>query len=356
MRRLQPAQRGCPNRGGASRPLARSGHTAALAPLRATRMVDHDRRQPPELAPVDLDCPDAGIGQLDRTWGSRRIVARAWSSAVCTVGRHRQRARRTPISPGPLPDAFVCCLSKPPVSPHNCWKANLVFPARKWRFAGVSPSRVSQIYRLPCRRSRVRIPSAAFMKGLHLQDFFVCAVGLCVCVGSELTPDSQRADRRPFQGKRPVCRPILVRPNRSPSAGLQNVRCSACCGPLARLLLQPDNPEDSARRRDTSGRGPLGLVRFQSGTAKSTSPRCATPASHGPQSRELSPQEGVRGAVPSRGACAAAVTRGQLKVSLSIGKDASARTWAGLRVVIAFRLALRAHGHFDSPTGAAACS
>ena len=39
-----------------------------------------------------------------------------------------------------------------------------------------------------------------------------------------------RADRRPFQEKRPVCRSILARPNRSPSAGLQKVRCPACCG------------------------------------------------------------------------------------------------------------------------------
>ena len=41
------------------------------------------------------------------------------------------------------------------------------------------------------------------------------------------------------------------------------------------------DPADSARRGDTSGRGPWGRVRFQSGNRGSTSPRSATPASHG---------------------------------------------------------------------------
>jgi hypothetical protein len=45
-----------------------------------------------------------------------------------------------------------------------------------------------------------------------------------------LTPDSPRADRRPSQEKRSVCSLIRVRPNRSPSVGLQKVECSACCG------------------------------------------------------------------------------------------------------------------------------
>jgi hypothetical protein len=39
-----------------------------------------------------------------------------------------------------------------------------------------------------------------------------------------LTPDSPRGPSSAFQGKRPVCRPILVRPNRSTSAGLQRSR------------------------------------------------------------------------------------------------------------------------------------
>lgn len=42
--------------------------------------------------------------------------------------------------------------------------------------------------------------------------------------------DSRPADRRRIQGKRGVCRPIVARPNRSPSAGPQKVERSACCG------------------------------------------------------------------------------------------------------------------------------
>jgi hypothetical protein len=42
--------------------------------------------------------------------------------------------------------------------------------------------------------------------------------------------------------------------------------------PLPRLLLQRHDPADSARRRDTSGRGPWGPVRFQSGNREVTSP------------------------------------------------------------------------------------
>jgi hypothetical protein len=37
--------------------------------------------------------------------------------------------------------------------------------ARKCRFAGISATQATRIYCLPCRRSRVRIPSAAFPEG-----------------------------------------------------------------------------------------------------------------------------------------------------------------------------------------------
>jgi hypothetical protein len=113
-----------------------------------------------------------------------------------------------------------------------------------------------------------------------------------------LTPDSPRADRRPFQEKRSVCRLILVRPNRSPSVGLQKVRCSACCGRYA----------DSCCNGTILRTEPTGAIRavavlggqsgFSPETARSTSTRSATPASHRTQSRE--PQDGIRG---SRAAC-----------------------------------------------------
>jgi hypothetical protein len=50
----------------------------------------------------------------------------------------------------------------------------------------------------------------------------LCRVGL--------KPDSRPADRHWCEGKRPLCRPIAVRPNRSPSAGPQKVECSGRCG------------------------------------------------------------------------------------------------------------------------------
>jgi hypothetical protein len=153
---------------------------------------------------------------------------------------------------------------------------------------------------LPCRRSRVRIPSAALKKVCICRPF---------CVRSRLvrlrrvglTPDSPRADRRPFQEKRPVCRSILVRPNRSPSAGLQKVGCSACCG------RYPDSCcNGTILRTAPAGAIPaVAVLGGQSGfspeTARSTSTRSATPASHGTESRE--PQDGIRGtgAVPITG-------------------------------------------------------
>jgi hypothetical protein len=58
--------------------------------------------------------------------------------------------------------------------------------------------------------------------------------------------------------------------------------------PLARLLLQGHDPADGARRRDTSGRGPWGPVRFQSGNREADLGPLRDLASHGSQSRDLS--------------------------------------------------------------------
>jgi hypothetical protein len=58
--------------------------------------------------------------------------------------------------------------------------------------------------------------------------------------------------------------------------------------PLRRLLLQRHDPADSARRRDTSGRGPWGPVRFQSGNREVNLARSATPASQTPRAMRFS--------------------------------------------------------------------
>ena len=149
-----------------------------------------------------------------------------------------------------------------------------------------------------------------------------------------LTPDSPRADRRPFQEKRPVCRPILVRPNRSPSAGLQKVRCSACCD------RYPDSCCNGTILR-TAPTGAIPAVAVLGASPVSVrkprgQPRpLRDPASHGTQSRE--PQDGVRDSgVPHHGELVSRQSHGgsSPKMSLSIGKQASARTWAGLLVVV----------------------
>jgi hypothetical protein len=213
-------------------------------------------------------------------------------------------------------------------------------------FAGIFCVNRRCTFCLPCRTSRVRIPSAASKKA-------------CICrpvswrsrlvrlrrVG--LTPDSPRPDRPPFQGIRAVCRPILVRPNRSPSAGLQKVGCSACCGRLARLLLQRHGPADGAIPAVAVLWGQSG---FSPETARSTSARSATRramarravsflARRRPRQRrgahhgELVPRQ-------SRGVIAEA--------SLSIGKQTSARIWAGLQLVVQSRHEIFDDGGFRS--------
>jgi hypothetical protein len=79
-----------------------------------------------------------------------------------------------------------------------------------------------------------------------------------------LTPDSPRADRRPFQRK-----PLFAGHSGSSEP---KFFCGVCrrsgvrlLRPLPRLLLQRHDPADSARRRDTSGGGTSAPVRFQSG-------------------------------------------------------------------------------------------
>jgi len=123
-------------------------------------------------------------------------------------------------------------------------------------------------YGIGTARSACHAEGRGFESHQPLQERLAFA-GL-FCVGSRLvrlrrvglTPDSPRADRRPFQEERPVCRPILVRSNRSPSAGLQKVGCSAC-------WLQRHDPVDSARRGDTSGRGPWEQSGFSPETERS---------------------------------------------------------------------------------------
>jgi hypothetical protein len=138
---------------------------------------------------------------------SQRILGSRVTAALCTraakrpasmwAGNRSASTRRTRVarSPAETLEARRLCedqiaASSPGRRPHRSLSVHCLNPryprtipgtqtcrpaARKRRFAGVSASWVPQIYCLPCRRSRVRIPSAALEKD-HLQVFFRCAV------------------------------------------------------------------------------------------------------------------------------------------------------------------------------------
>ena len=79
-----------------------------------------------------------------------------------------------------------------------------------------------------------------------------------------LIPDSRLADGRRLKetpGLQADSRSSELKSFCRPAEG----RVFGLLRPLPRLLLQRHDPADSARRRDTSGRGPWGPVRFQSG-------------------------------------------------------------------------------------------
>jgi hypothetical protein len=106
-------------------------------------------------------------------------------------------------------------------------------------------------------------PFSRSREGLHLQVFFVGAVGWCVGVGS----DSLRTRRGPIvrRSKETLCLQADSGSSEPKSfCGPGEGRVFCLLRPLARLLLQRHDPADGARRRDTSGRGPWGPVRFQS--------------------------------------------------------------------------------------------
>jgi hypothetical protein len=125
---------------------------------------------------------------------------------------------------------IVGSLSKPPVSPHNSRNASPRSSLSEVvRLQAFLRAHDRPIDCLPCRRSRVRIPSAALKKACICRPFLRAQPA---CASESARTDSGLAAGRPsgVPRKAPVCRSILVRPNRSPSAGLQKVRCSACCG------------------------------------------------------------------------------------------------------------------------------
>jgi hypothetical protein len=192
-------------------------------------------------------------------------------------------------------------------------------------------------YCLPCRRSRVRIPSAV-QKKLPFAALFRCGSRLVRLHPVGLISDSRSADRRRRQGKRPVCRPILVRPT---EVSLQACRRS---GVRPAAAVTPDSYCGGTIQRTAPAgtkaavaalRGQSGSVRKPGGRAR-RAPR-QPPASYGTQSRELlrrrRPTQ-LRG--PHNGDPASRESKGRHRPGLSpsVGNQAFARHLAGLLVVI----------------------
>jgi hypothetical protein len=177
--------------------------------------------------PVSAECERLSVGR-GRAWSGRRAGVSADARDVTPLGRKQSRRCRGGTSTTTArfrirstnPHDFSAKSGEPPPRTHEpempCLQA---FPLESCHHP----------FCLPCRRSRVRIPSAALGKACICRSFsWRSRLVRLRRVG--LTPDSPRPDRPPFQGKSAVCRPIPVRPNRSPSEGLQKVGCSACCG------------------------------------------------------------------------------------------------------------------------------
>jgi hypothetical protein len=130
---------------------------------------------------------------------------------------------------------------------------------------------------LPCRRSWVRIPSAALEKTCFLQAF--CMRRRLVRLRRVgVTPDSPRADHRPFQDNALFAGRFWFVRTEVILRGLQQVGCSPAAAVTPTRTGRHD-PADSARRRDPSGRDSWGQSGFSPETRRSTSARSAATSS-----------------------------------------------------------------------------
>ena len=186
-------------------------------------------------------------------------------------------------------------------------------------------------YCLPCRRSWVRIPSAALEKACICRSF--CWSSSPCSSASGRTDSGLAAGQSPAASRKtPGCRPILVRPNRSPSAGLQKVEGSpaAAVTPTPAATARSCGQRPPARYQRSRSLGP---VRFQSGNREvhlgplrdppchlepCVSPHGPEAAARCPTTRGLSP-----GSHTSSSTC-----------RFSSGKQASAPTRSGLLLIV----------------------
>jgi hypothetical protein len=151
-------------------------------------------------------------------------------------------------------------------------------------------------------------------------------------------------DRRWFQAKRPVCRPIRACPNRCPPAGPQKVKCSDAAA-VARFIPQTARsrvrmPADAVQRSRSSWASPVS-VRKPRGRRPSRS--ATDPASQSSQARQRSLQDDVRAAarVPITGPLGARRSHGSSPRRRAHPKQASACSWARLQLIVRRRRARR---------------
>ena len=163
---------------------------------------------------------------------------------------------------------------------------------------------------LPCRRSRVRIPSAASQKAYICRSF---SSRQSPCSSASGRTDSGLAVRRSSVASR----------KRRFAGHSRSSELKSFCRPaegqaFGRVRPLPDSCCNGTilRTAPAGAIPPIAALGGQSGfspeTARSTSTRSATPASHGTQSRVLLRRTASEAAArsPSRRACVAAVTRG----------------------------------------------
>jgi hypothetical protein len=119
---------------------------------------------------------------------------------------------------------------------------------------------------LPCRRSRVRIPSAALKKARICRPF-LRAQSACASASGR-TGSGLAAGRSSAVPRKTACLQVDSGSSEPKSfCGPAEGQVFGLLQPLRRLLLQRHDPADSARRRETSGRVPLGESGFSPETA-----------------------------------------------------------------------------------------
>ena len=185
---------------------------------------------------------------------------------------------------------------------------------------------------MPCRRSRVRIPSAALEKACICRSF--CWSSSPCSSASGRTDSGLAAGQSPAASRKtPGCRPILVRPNRSPSAGLQKVEGSpaAAVTPTPAATARSCGQRPPARYQRSRSLGP---VRFQSGNREVhlgplRDPPCHLEpcvSPHGPEAAARCPT--------TRGLSPGSHTGSSPTCRFPSGKQASAPTRSGLLLIV----------------------